>query len=118
MNPQERRQEPRVRAAYQIGYECFVDGTKISEGTAYTIDLSPHGALVELAYNAALDATMILWISAPFYSMIVQGHVVHSRPSPDGMYFVGVKLTDMIEGGWDRLQQDVLSRLNPTDVRQ
>lgn len=48
MMSEERRQEPRVKAAYQILYECFLRDTKVGEGAARTVNLSEHGALIEI----------------------------------------------------------------------
>lgn len=108
----EQRQEPRVQAAYQILYEYFQRGTKISEGIAQTVNLSEHGALIELNEMLESDASVILWIFAPFYTLLVKGNVVHTQRAPNGLFRVGVKLTDVIEGNWDVLKKDVRARVN------
>ncbi|MCI0475030.1 MAG: PilZ domain-containing protein [Anaerolineales bacterium] len=100
----EQRQEPRVQAAYQIMYECFRHDAKVSEGAAHTVNLSERGALIELTQEVALDASMILWIFAPFYTLLVKGDVVHAQRRANGLFRVGVKLTDVIEGNWDVLK--------------
>jgi hypothetical protein len=115
MTPTERRTEPRVQAAYQITYECFLRGAKIGEGAANTVNISEHGALIEMPQGVDLDASLIVWITAPFYTLLVQGNVVHSRRESNGRFHVGVRLTDMIEGSWDCLIHDVKARLVPED---
>ena len=108
----ERRQEPRVQAAYQILYECFQRDEKVSEGAAHTVNLSERGALIELPQEIAADASLILWIFAPFYTLLVKGDVVHAHRAPNGSFRVGVKLTDVIEGNWNVLQKDIRARGN------
>ena len=107
---EEHRKGPRVRAAYQILYECFLRDAKVSEGAAQTVNLSEHGALIELAQEVDLDASLILWIMAPFYTLLVKGTVVHTRREANGLFHVGVKLTDVIEGNWQVLKKDIDSR--------
>ena len=58
-----------------------------------------------------VDSTLILWISAPFYTLLLQGDVVHAHPEANGVFRIGVHLTDVIEGNWDHLKRDVLMRL-------
>ncbi len=108
----EQRQEPRVQAAYQIRYECFRRDAKVSEGAAHTVNLSERGALIELTQEVALDASLILWIFAPFYTLLVKGDVVHAHRGANGLFRVGVKLTDVIEGNWDILKKDIHARAN------
>ncbi len=115
MLPTERRTEPRVEAAYQISFECFLHGAKVSEGTAHSVNLSEHGALVEMTQGADLDASMILWITSPLYTLLAQGNVLHSRRAPNGWFHVGVRLTDVIEGSWDHLKKDIKARLVSED---
>jgi hypothetical protein len=106
----EQRQSPRVQAAYQIMYECFQRDAKVSEGAAHTVNLSERGALIELTQEVALDASLILWIFAPFYTLLVKGEVVHAHRCANGLFRVGVKLTDVIEGNWQVLQKDIRAR--------
>jgi hypothetical protein len=113
---EEQRQAPRVQAAYQILYECFRRDEKVSEGAAQTVNLSERGALIELAQEVAPDASMILWIFAPFYTLLVKGNVVHSHRNANGLFRVGVKLTDVIEGTWDVLKKDIHARANETAI--
>ena len=110
MMSEERRQEPRVQAAYQILYECFLRDTKVSEGAAQTVNLSEHGALIELAQEVDPDASLILWIMAPFYTLLVKGNVVHARREANGLFRVGVRLTDVIEGNWQVLKKGLEAR--------
>jgi hypothetical protein len=112
MTPDERRQEPRVRAAYNIAFECFLSGIKVDEGIAHTVNMSEHGALIEMPHGADLDASLIIWITAPFYTLLVKGNVVHSRSMGNGLFHVGVKLTDVIEGNWTVLRRDMQTRMN------
>ena len=114
MNVEDRREGPRVKAAYQILYECFLRDAKVGEGAAQTVNLSEHGALIEMAQEVDLDASMILWIFAPFYTMLVKGNVVHTRRGANGLFHVGVKLTDVIEGNWQVLKKDIESRAADT----
>lgn len=107
----ERRSEPRVQVAYAINYEYFVGGVKIGDGVAKTVDLSEHGALVQLPAPVDMTASLILWIHAPFYTLLVKGNVVHARKTQEGSFLVGVRLTDFIEGNWDHLKKDIRSRL-------
>ena len=116
MTPEERRQEPRVQATYQISYECFFRDAKVGEGAAQTVNLSEHGALIEMAQEVALDASLILWIMAPFYTMLIKANVVPARQEPNGLFHVGVKLTDVIEGSWDLLRKDIQSRATELTV--
>jgi hypothetical protein len=116
MTPEERRQEPRVQATYQILYECFLRDAKVGEGAAQTVNLSEHGALIEMAQKVTLDASLILWIMAPFYTLLIKGNVVHARQEPNGLFHVGVKLTDVIEGSWDLLRKDIQSRASEPTV--
>jgi hypothetical protein len=116
MTPEERRQEPRVQAAYQILHECFLRDAKVGEGAAQTVNLGEHGALIEMAQKVTLDASLILWIMAPFYTLLVKGTVVHARQEPNGLFHVGVKLTDVIEGSWDPLRKDIQSRASELTV--
>lgn len=109
-NIDDRRQEPRVEAAYQISFECFLRGAKVGEGIAHTVNISEHGALIEMSNGVDLDASLILWIMAPFYTMLVRGNVVHSRLAPGGVYHVGVRLTDVIEGSWDVMRRSIEAR--------
>lgn len=108
----EQRHEPRVQAAYQILYECFRRDTKISEGIAQTVNLSEHGALIELHEMIERDSSLILWIFAPFYTLLVKGNVVHTQRAPNGLCRVGVQLTDVIEGNWEVLKKDIRARVN------
>ncbi len=107
----ERRTEPRARAAYQITYECFHHGVKIGQGFARTINVSEHGALIEMPCDIDLDASLILSINAPFYTLVIQGNVVHSRQISANAYHVGVRLINCIEGNWDHLKLDVRKRM-------
>jgi hypothetical protein len=107
MNVEELRAEPRVKAAYHILYECFLRDAKVGEGAAQTVNLSEHGALIEMAQEVELDTSLILWIMAPFYTMLVKGNVVHARREANGLFHIGVKLTDVIEGNWQVLRKDV-----------
>ena len=111
MLPEERRSEPRAKAAYQIKFECFRHGVKVSQGFARTINVSEHGALVEMPCAMDLDASLILSINAPFYMLVIQGNVVHSRQISPTAYHVGVRLINCIEGNWDHLKLDVHKRL-------
>lgn len=111
MNQVERRAGPRADAIYQIAYECFnAHGAKTAEGAAQTVNLSEHGALVEMPRGVDLDASMILWITTPFYTLLVKGNVVHSRALENGLFHVGVKLTNVIDGSWDFLERDIQKR--------
>ncbi len=110
MNVEEHRAEPRVKAAYRILYECFLHDAKVGEGAAQTVNLSEHGALIEMAQEVELDTSLILWIMAPFYTMLVKGNVVHTRRGANGLFHIGVKLTDVIEGNWQVLKKDLDSR--------
>jgi hypothetical protein len=110
MIPDDRRDEPRVKAAYQIMYECFLREAKVSEGSARTVNISEHGALLETVHAVEPDTGMILWILAPFYTMLVKGNVMHAHRQENGMYRIGVKLTDMIEGNWQVFKKDVETR--------
>lgn len=105
MITEERRSEPRYRAAYRIAYEYFVHGTKIGEGSASTVNISERGALVEIPQAVDINGRLILWIMAPLYTLLVQGNVVHARRGSNGMFQVGVQLTDIMEGDWELLQQ-------------
>ena len=107
----ERREEPRAKAASQISFECFKQGIKISQGFARTINISEHGALIEMPCAMDLDSALVLSINAPFYTLVVQGNVVHSRQISDNAYRVGVHLTNAIEGNWNHLKIDVRKRL-------
>jgi len=89
---------------------------KVGEGAAQTVNLSERGALIEMAQKVALDASLILWIMAPFYTLLVKGNVVHARREPNGLFHVGVKLTDVIEGSWDPLRKDIQSRVSELTV--
>jgi len=89
---------------------------KVGEGAAQTVNLSEHGALIEMAQEVALAASLILWIMAPFYALLVKGNVVHARREPNGLFHVGVKLTDVIEGSWDPLRKDIQSRASEPTV--
>ncbi len=112
----ERRTEPRAKAASQITFECFRHGVKISQGYARTINLSEHGALVEMPCAIDLESALILSIHAPFYMLVIQGTVVHSRQISDTAYRVGVHLTNSIEGNWDHLKMDVRQHLENGDI--
>lgn len=107
----DRRTEPRAKAASQITFECFRRGLKISQGYARTINLSEHGALVEMPCAMDLDVALILSVHAPFYTLVIQGNVVHSRQISENSYHIGVHLTNSIEGNWDYLKLDVRNRL-------
>lgn len=107
----ERRSEPRATAANQIQFECFRHGIKISQGYARTINLSEHGALVEMPCAMDLDLSLILSIHAPFYLLVIQGNVVHSRQISENAYHIGVHLINSIEGNWDHLKLDVRKRM-------
>jgi len=108
----ERRATPRANVAYQIAYECFNrDGAKIGKGAAHTVNLSGRGALIEMEHAVDADTSMILWILAPFYTMLAKGSVVHSHAAENGLFRVGMRLTDVIEGSWDVLERDVKARL-------
>jgi hypothetical protein len=113
MTPQiERRASPRASATYQIAYECFnARGDKVDTGMAQTVDISGHGALVEMPRGVDLDASLILWIMGPFHTLLIKGNVVHSRAAPNGHFHVGMKLTDVIEGTWGMWEQLVQTRL-------
>lgn len=110
MMPEEQREEPRLQAACQILYECFQHDAKVGEGTARSVNLSEHGALIELTQEIAPDSSLILWIMAPFYTMLVKGNVVHAHRESNGSFRVGVKLTDVIEGNWDLLKKELDAR--------
>lgn len=102
----ERRATPRVSATYRIAYECFnTRGIKVDEGPARTVDISGRGALVEIPRGVDLDASMVLLVMAPFHMVVVKGSVVHSRATSNGAYHVGVRLTEVIEGTWDLVDQ-------------
>ncbi len=104
----ERRGFPRVDATYRIAYECFDPrGHKIDEGPARTVDISGRGALIEIPRGVDLDANMILLVMAPFHMLMVKGSVVHSRKVKNGSYHVGVRLTEVVEGTWEALQEVV-----------
>ncbi len=108
----EKRAAPRANAAFQIAYEFFdAQGDKRDEGYAATVNISEHGALIELPRAMDLDGSLILWITAPFYTMLFRGDVVHSRRAPNGLYHIGIKLTEVIEGRWDMLEQLVQKQL-------
>ena len=111
----ERRIEPRAKAASQITFECFRHGTKINQGFARAINLSEHGALVETPCAMDLDTSLILSIHSPFYMLVIQGNVVHSRQVSDNTFHVGVHLINSIEGNWDLLKRDVRKRLEQGD---
>ena len=111
MTLEDRRTAPRVAAAYQITFECFRQGVQVSQGTARTVNISDNGALVEMPYAVDLDTSLILSINAPFYTLVARGDVVHARQIASGVYHIGIKLTDMIEGDWSHLKLDVLQRL-------
>lgn len=108
---EDRRIEPRAAAAYTISFESYRNGIKIGEGQASTVDVSEHGALVEMPYSPSLDASLILSINAPFYTLVLRGDVIHARPAPDGLFRVGLKLTEAIEGNWEHLKLDIRSRI-------
>ncbi len=112
----ERRTEPRAKAANQITFECFRHGVKISQGYARTINISEHGALVEMSCAMELDAALILSINAPFYTLVMQGNVVHSRQISETAYRVGVRLINSIEGNWDHLKMDVRKHIESGEV--
>ena len=103
----EYRVELRARAAYQITYECFRKGAKVGEGSARTVNVSENGALIEMPCGIDLDASLVLSILAPFYTLVIRGDVVHSRQISNHTYHVGVRLTDAIDGNWDHLKLDV-----------
>jgi hypothetical protein len=106
MNPVERRAWPRTDAIYQIAYECFnAYGHKIDTGMAQTVNISGHGALIEMPRGVDPGTSMILWITAPFHTLLVKGNVVHSHVAANGLFCVGVRLTDVIEGSWDTWAQ-------------
>ena len=97
----ERRTSERVNVAFEITYECFsANGKKVDTGSAYTVNISGRGVLVELPRNVEADARMLLCIKKPFYTMLVMGNVVHSHQVQDGAYQIGMQMTDMIEGRW------------------
>ena len=104
---EDRRSEPRVANTYQITFECFQRGAKIAQGIAQTVDISENGALVEMPCAVDLNASLILSINGPFYMLVVEGDVVHSRQISPHAYRVGVRLTNAIEGNWDHLKMDV-----------
>jgi len=56
------------------------------------------------------NTSLILWIRAPFYTLLVKGNVVHAHREANGLFRVGVKLTDIIESNWDVLKKDVRAR--------
>lgn len=108
----ERRTSPRLSATYRIAYECFNRrGIKVDEGPARTVDISGRGALVEIPRGVDLDASMVLLVMAPFHMVMVKGNVVHSRPTGKGSFHVGVRLTEVIEGTWDLLEQVVREQI-------
>lgn len=112
MIPVERREHPRAATAFQIAYECFnARGEKTDEGAALTVNISERGVLIEMPHGVDLDGSMILWITAPFYTLLVKGSVVHARAVANGLFHVGVRLTEVIEGSWDWLEQQVQARL-------
>ena len=102
----DRRIEPRARAAYQIEYEYFSPaGAKTAEGTAVTVNMSGRGALIEVTHDLGSGGSMILCIIAPLYTMLFRAQIVHTRLSPNGLYLIGVQLTDVIEGRWETVEQ-------------
>lgn len=101
MNHGERRESPRTEAVYQITYECFdAHGTRVDVGSARTVNISDRGALLETTRGLDLNASLILWVRGPFHTLLFKGDVVHSRGISEGVFHVGVKLTDVIEGSW------------------
>lgn len=113
---EEKRIEPRVQAAYQIAFEYFLGGVKISQGTALTVNISERGALITLPHAADLSAVMILYVHAPLYTLVVRGNVVHSRQEPDGSFHVGLQITDSIEGNWAHLKRDARTHLSENEI--
>ncbi|MBI3914202.1 MAG: PilZ domain-containing protein [Chloroflexi bacterium] len=116
MNPEptlsNRRESPRANAAYSIAYEFFnPGGIKIAEGNAATVNISGRGALIEMPSALDPNGSLILWITAPFYTMLFKGSVMHSRAAPNGMFHIGVRLTDVIEGRWESLEELVQKQL-------
>jgi len=105
-SPGEKRQLPRANAAYNIAYEFFDPrGAKTDEGSALTVNISGRGALIELPRALAADGSLILWITAPFYTGLFKGQVMHARAAANGMFHIGIQLTDVIEGHWEALEQ-------------
>ncbi len=108
----EQRAAPRANAALQITYEFFdAGGAKCAEGYAVTVNISGRGALIELPRGLDLNGSLILWITAPFYAMLFRGSVVHSRRAPNGLFHIGIRLTDVIEGRWETLEQMIQQKL-------
>ncbi|MBI3537643.1 MAG: PilZ domain-containing protein [Chloroflexi bacterium] len=108
INLNEQREAPRANAAFQIAYEFFNPrGAKVEEGIALTVNISGRGALIEMPHGLDLDGSLIMWITAPLYTMLFKGSVVHSRLAQNGLFHIGVKLTDIIEGRWEMLEQTV-----------
>ena len=108
----ERRTLPRANAALQIAYEFFdARGDKRDEGYAVTVNISGHGALLELPHGLDLNGSLILWITAPFYTMLFRGSIVHSRRAPNGLFHIGIRLTDVIEGKWETLERIIQQKL-------
>ena len=110
----DRRIELRAAAVYQITYECYRQGAKVGEGFARTVNVSENGALVEMPQGIELDASLVLAILSPFYTLVIRGDVMHSRQISDHAYHVGVRLTDAIDGNWDHLKLDVRKCLRET----
>jgi hypothetical protein len=42
--------------------------------------------------------------------MLVKGNVVHAHQESNGLFRVGVRLTDVIEGNWDVLKKEPAAR--------
>ena len=115
MTSDERRNEPRATAASIITFECFQQGVKITQGYANTLNLSEHGALVELPCDVENDMQMVLSVIAPLYTLIIEGDVIHSRQISANAYHVGIKLTNAIEGNVALYQADVREHLGNSD---
>jgi hypothetical protein len=55
---------------------------------------------------------MVLLVMAPFHMLMVRGSVVHSRRVKNGSFHVGVRLTEVVEGTWEVLQEVIRERLS------
>lgn len=91
--------DPNAKLAL-IKFEHFINGTKVGEGSVVSVRLNQERALIETPQKVSPDARMIIWICAPSYTMLAQGTVAHSQLQPNGLFFVGLELTDVIEGKW------------------
>ena len=107
----DRRQLSRVPAIYAVTFEHFLGSRKIGYGYAQSVNISGRGLLFETTQPVGSNDTLILWLNAPQYALHVRGIVVHAHRTGRGLWRVGVRLDEVIEGDWHLLERDIEHRL-------